>query len=104
MGLRYRPLGVVKDMLEQIGIEVTYTYEDLVFIKHNSFMLQFGTTGEMLFYYTNIETHETEEKQLFAAVHTLANAQGFTLVHRGSYRLSAEDGEELRLSFLNNND
>ena len=89
-------------MLEQMGIEVTYAYEDLVFVKHNPFLLQFGKTGEMLFYYNNIEAHEAEEQQLFAAVLNLANKNGLTLVHRGNYELSAEDGEELRLKFFNN--
>ena len=89
-------------MLEQIGIEVTYAYEDLIFVKHNPFLLQFGTIGEMLFYYTNIEAYEAEERQLFAAVLNLANENGFTLVHRGNYELSAEDGDELKLKFFNN--
>lgn len=44
MGVPYRPLGLVKEALEQIGIEVSYAYEDLVFIQHNHFLLQFGKT------------------------------------------------------------
>jgi len=100
MELQYRPLGEVRNNLEQIGIEMTYAYEDLVFVKHNPFLLQFGTTGEMLFYYTNIEAHESEDRRLFAAVLPLAKAKGITLVHQGRYRLSAEDGEELKLNFF----
>lgn len=47
MGLPYRPLGMVKAMLETIGIEITYSYEDLIFIQHNHFLLQFGKSDEL---------------------------------------------------------
>ena len=46
MALPYRPLGLVKQLLEEIGIEVTYAYEDLVFVQHNPILLQFGKVGE----------------------------------------------------------
>lgn len=100
MGLQYRPLGTVKEMLEQVGVEVTYAYEDLVFIKDNHFLLQFGKVAEALFFYANAETADADAQQLFATLLPVANAQGFTLIHRGRYRLSAGDGENLSLQFI----
>lgn len=100
MALPYRPLGLVKQLLEEIGIEVTYAYEDLVFVQHNPILLQFGKVGEMLFFYTNVETGEEEVAQLFAAIQAAAGSQGMTLMQRGRYRLSEADGENLALEFL----
>ena len=100
MGLQYRPLGVVKEMLEQIGIEVTYAYEDLVFIKDNHFLLQFGPVGETLFFRANVETEPGEAQQLFAAILPVAKAQGINLIQRGRYRVSASEGENLSLQFF----
>jgi hypothetical protein len=100
MSLQYRPLGIVKEMLDQIGIEVTYAYEDLVFIKHNHVLLQFGKTGEILFFYANVESSETDAQQLFTAIQNAATTQGITLIHRGRYQLSAGEGENLSLEFL----
>ncbi len=100
MNIQYRPLGIVKEMLEQIGIEVTYAYEDLVFIKHNHFLLQFGQTGEIVFFHANVEASETDAQQLFTAAQNAAAAQGITLIHRGRYRLSAGEDENLSLEFL----
>lgn len=100
MGVPYRPLGLVKEALEPIGIEVSYAYEDLVFIQHNHFLLQFGKTGAILFYYANVETAEEAAQQFFREVQGALGAKGMTLVDRGQYRLTAGAGEELSLHFL----
>ena len=34
-------------LLEELGHEVTYAYDDLVFVNHNGFLLQFDNTGEV---------------------------------------------------------
>lgn len=100
MSVHYRPLGMVKEALEQIGIEVTYAYEDLVFIQHNHFLLQFGKTGAILFFYANVDTAEHEADQLFTDVRTAASGKGITLLHRGRYQLTADTDEHLSLRFL----
>ncbi len=104
MALQYRPLGRVKEMLEQIGLEVSYAYEDLVFIKNNQFLLQFGKVGELLFFYTNEDTAEADAPQLFATILPMANTQGFTLIHRGQYRISEGENENLSLELLQDTD
>jgi hypothetical protein len=93
-------LGMIKEMLEQIGIEVTYAYEDLIFIEHNHFLLQFGKVGEILFYAANIATTEAEAQQFFTAVQTAASGKGITLLRRGPYQLTAGDDEKMSLHFL----
>ena len=100
MALPYRPLGLVKQFLEEIGIEVTYAFEDLIFIQHNAILLQFGKVGEMLFCYTNEDAEAVEAAQLFVAIQAKAGDHGITLVQRGRYRLSEAEGENLSLEFL----
>jgi alpha-D-ribose 1-methylphosphonate 5-triphosphate synthase subunit PhnH len=100
MALPYRPLGAVKQLLEQIGLEVTYAYDDLVFLMHNPVLLQFGEVGEMLFFHVNVETSDDEAQHLFAAIQAAAAGQGITLLQRGKYRLSAGEDENLSLEFL----
>jgi hypothetical protein len=100
MGLQYRPLGMVTEALEQIGIEVTYAYEDLIFIEHNHFLLQFGKTGEILFFYANVETPEEAARRFFREAQTAVSAKGISLLERGQYRLERGAGEELSLQFI----
>lgn len=100
MVLAYRPLGVVKQLLEEIGLEITYVYEDLIFIQHNPVLLQFGKVGEILFFYANVETSEEEAGQFFTAIQAKAAGEGITLLHRGRYRLAETEGENLSLEFF----
>ncbi|MDD2465631.1 MAG: hypothetical protein PHI97_16660 [Desulfobulbus sp.] len=100
MALKYRPLGVVKQVLEELGLEVSYAYEDLVFVQHNPFLLQFGKVGESLFFYVNVEAEEQAARQIFAALQAKVSGEGITLMHRGRYRLSENEGESLSLEFL----
>ena len=100
MGLPYRPLGLVKEMLEQIGMEVTYAYEDLVFIRHNHFLLQFGRTGEDLVFSANVETDAETTHNLFTVVQEAATRQGILLRHGNRYRLTAGDEGNLALAFV----
>lgn len=37
-----KKLGVVKDIVESAGMEITHVYEDLVFLNHNALILQFA--------------------------------------------------------------
>jgi hypothetical protein len=100
MGVQYRPLGMIKETLEQIGIEVTYAYEDLIFIQHNHFLLQFGKVGEILFYSANVAATEAEAQQFFTAVQAAVSGKGITLLRRGPYQLTADADENLSLHFL----
>ena len=100
MALAHRPLGVVRQLLEEIGLEITYAYEDLIFIQHNPILLQFGEVGEILFFFVNVETSSEEAGQLFAAIQAKVGGEGITLVQRGRYRLMEAEGENISLEFL----
>ena len=50
-----KPLGRLKELVESAGMEVSYAYEDLVFLDHNAFLLQFNDDGRTVFLHTNSE-------------------------------------------------
>jgi hypothetical protein len=100
MALQYRPLGEVKSLLEQIGEDITYAYEDLVFVRHNHFLLQFGTTGDILWYFANVETLESDALRYYDCLEGAATEKGITLRNGGLYRLSEGANENISLEFL----
>jgi hypothetical protein len=66
-----KPLGQVKELVESLGMEVSYAYEDLVFLQHNSFLLQFDDGSgagqvtddrQRMIVHTNSEADEQEKK------------------------------------------
>jgi len=100
MAVPYRPLGLVKEMLEQLGVTVAYAYEDLVFMENNGFLLQFGRQGEVLFFAANAEGTVQEEQRWLAVLQPLASARGIRLIRRSAYRLTAGDDDQLTLVFV----
>jgi hypothetical protein len=102
MTLPYRPLGELKMILEGLGEEITYAYEDLVFIHHNQYLLQFGATGDQLVYFTNVDTPETEASAHFLTIQEAVGAQGIFLSDGGRYRLTPSGDQTLSIEFLQN--
>lgn len=61
--MRLKPLGKLKELVESVGMGISYAYEDLVFLDHNAFLLQFGDDGRTIFIHTSskADTGETAE-------------------------------------------
>jgi hypothetical protein len=58
-----KPLGKVRELVEAAGMAISYAYDDLVFLDHNAFLLQFDEDGRTVFIHTNSEADigETSE-------------------------------------------
>lgn len=92
-----KPLGKLKELVESAGMKISYAYEDLVFLDHNAFLLQFGNDGRTIFIHTNSEadTGETAEgvsrlKKAASAVTDIAFTDGvfYTLTQVEDYNIS----------------
>lgn len=100
----YRPLGLVKTALENLAVEITYVYEDLIFIEHNHFLLQFGEAGEQMSFYRNQEIDPEESKQQYAILTQALSTVNIALDHGGSYVLKEQDDGTMSLSFYDAED
>lgn len=53
---KFRDLGTIQGALKNIGIEISYAYEDLVFVDNNTFIIRFDDKDDMhLFIHFNKE-------------------------------------------------
>lgn len=98
MGLR--PLGKVKELVESIGMGMSFAYEDLVFLEHNAFILQFGEDNNALIVHTNGEADPKELAAGLASLEKAAAAYALQIVKGNAYRLSQAGDEEITLEFL----
>ena len=64
MTIPYRPLAIVREIINAMGLEVTYAYEDLVHVEHNAFLLQMGESGEIVNLYFNTESLAEERDKI----------------------------------------
>jgi len=100
MSVPFRPLGLVKEMLTSMGLEATYMYDDLVFVSHNAFMLQFGEQGEDLGLYINIDCPEQEAAEVQDNAAAAAAEVGLVTTFKGKYELIPNENETLSVKFL----
>lgn len=96
-----RPLGLVKNIVERLDLEVTYVYEDLVFIEHNAFLLQMGADhGEDLFVWFNEESTPDDRPQILLRLVEEGQNNGMRIQEKGTYSLTGEgEDDAIQLHF-----
>ncbi|MCE1274329.1 MAG: hypothetical protein LWW75_07390 [Chlorobiales bacterium] len=94
-----RPLGIVKEIIEDIGQEITYAYDDLVFVKHNDFLLQFEKSPEELGLYFNTECAPDEADAIAAKLVPASAVKGLSVNRKGTYTMSEAEDNNLKITF-----
>lgn len=90
----FRPLGLVKEMVNSMGLEVTYAYEDLVFVEHNAFLLQFDDEKQLVALHINSECPAGEEEGVKATAVSAAAGVELPLEIRGRYTIETDEANE----------
>jgi hypothetical protein len=95
-----RPLGTVMTLIEKLGHEVTYAYEDLVFINHNDFLLQFDATDpNALDLFFNTECDATEVDEVAGRMIPEGIQQGLLIRRKGTYTMTEAENNNLQITF-----
>ncbi len=95
-----RPLGTVKEILESAGMDFSYAYDDLVFLEHNGFLLQFSEKENEVLVHVNEEADKNKVVQDLAHLQTKAEEKGMLFLSGDSYRLHEVDGENIQIEFV----
>ena len=98
--MNLKPLGIVKTIVESAGMGISYAYDDLVFLDHNAFLLQFADNDKEILIHTNSEAEGGEINDSVARLKNAAVAQGMTFMDGGLYTLTQLDDENIRIEFL----
>ncbi len=101
MAVPYRPLGHIREMVNALGLEVTYIYEDLVYVEHNAFFLQMGERGELINLYFNTESDPGERDAITGQLERAGRARELSIQRKGTFTMSQVPGEErIEIVFL----
>lgn len=104
MSLEFKPLGIVKEIIEACGTNISYMYDDLIFIEHNPYMVQFSDSGEREFYVffnENIESEPCAELKLKMVAE--GKLREFKVIFKGYYKMVPdEEKEEFKIEFVKN--
>ena len=95
MTIAFRPLAEVKMLLEETGNDVSYAYDDLVFVEHTAFMIQFDDEKpENLKLYFNTEVDGRESDNIKMDLDKAAKKRKFKLVDSGYFKLKQKENTE----------
>lgn len=97
MGIRQ--LGIVKEIVESAGMGISYTYEDLVLIEHNAFLLQFTDKDNELLIHINQEAEGSVIQGDIARLKAEASARKMIFRDGTYYAISQGDDENITLEF-----
>ncbi|TVM18234.1 hypothetical protein DPQ33_05620 [Oceanidesulfovibrio indonesiensis] len=97
-----RPLGLLREIMETIGLEATYAYDDLVFASHNVYLVQFPEdAGGSLRLFFNKDCEEDTARAIENAFVQEAARRDLKAVRAGLYELIAsEEDEEIEVTLM----
>jgi hypothetical protein len=97
----FRPLGLIKDVIEATGLTITHVFEDLVFIEHNAFFLQMGDRGEDVRLYFNTESQVDMREEIARQLAAEGRKRSLDIARMGTFRVAQDEGsEQFHLEFL----
>lgn len=94
-----RELGKITAILADLGLEVTYAYDDLVFIQHSAFLLRFTDQPKVLKLFTHSECDPKEANDIASSMVLAFHQGGFIANPSGHYTLSQNEDNTLSLIF-----
>ena len=94
-----RPLGKITALLADLGLEVTYAYDDLVFVQHSAFMLQFTDDPAILKLFINTECEPETANDVASTIVLEFHKAGFEVTPAGRYFLTPNKDETVNIQF-----
>lgn len=89
----YRPLGLIKELLESVGYTMTHCYEDLIFMEHNAFLLQMGEKGEDVKVVFNVDCDTDKREEIGTTLSVAGRTFGLKITPQGTYTLTPNEEE-----------
>jgi len=97
----YRPLGLIAECLESLGFQITHSYDDLIFVEHNAFLLQMGDKGQDVSLFFNVESNPESREEIAAMLKQRGKVHNLEITPQGRYELTSnEEDASLQLKFL----
>ncbi|MGD9159178.1 MAG: hypothetical protein PVG39_12275 [Desulfobacteraceae bacterium] len=100
--MKFRPLGIAKEIIQAAGMQVTYTYDDLVFIEHSPILVQFDDKNKKnLKVYFNVDCETAAAEKIEKKLNGAATEREFTITITGEFEMAQKKGvEEIEVRLL----
>ena len=100
--MKFKPLGIAKEIIQAAGMAVTYTYDDLVFIENNPVIIQFDHKNKKnLKVYFNVDCEAAAADKIEKQLINAATEQAFTITNSGEFEMAQKKGsDEIEIKLL----
>ncbi len=100
MSISHRPLGMLTRVVQQIGLDVTYEHDDLVFVSHNLFILKFTDSAKRIDLYFNEDIEQEKAETLLALIDAATEAEDIQIAYNGAFCLTPKEDGNIELEFF----
>jgi hypothetical protein len=94
-----RPLGKITALLADLGLEVSYAYDDLVFVQDSAFILQFTEDPAQMKLFINTECEPAEANPMASNIVLEFDKAGFNVTPVGRFFLTPNEDQTLNIQF-----
>lgn len=99
MTVSERPLGLILNVLEQMGLDISYAYDDLVFVENNTILLQMESVNKEVSFFFNEDLYPEERPALQEKLINAGKNEGLSFSYKGLYSIKAEEDEMVSIKF-----
>lgn len=101
MTIPLRPFGIIKTLIDAVGLDISYAYDDLVFIEHNAFLLQMGEdNGEDLAVWFNEDSTPADRPHILSQLQAEGAKLSLDIYEKGTYSLDNSDScKDIQIKF-----
>lgn len=95
----FRPITRIQEMLDSIGLSITYAYDDLVFIEHNAFLLLFEKEHKHISLYLNVQSEKAEREGIINKLQTAASERDLIITSKGFFEMEQLENSKIAIRF-----
>lgn len=96
----YRPIGLIANAVEEAGLNVSYFYENLIFVESNVILLKMCEDPKEVLLYSNENCAESDAKDLEIRIAFAARKEGLQVSYSGKFKLDQLQNKEVKITFL----
>jgi hypothetical protein len=89
----FRPLGILKTLMETLGFEVTHCYEDLIFVAHNAFLLRMEAKGAEVSLLFNTKSDVDKRDGIEELLKSAGHAHNLVISCSGTYQMTPGEAD-----------
>lgn len=93
------PLGLIMNVVESMGLEVTYAYDDLVFVAHSAFLFQMDNNPQLVNLYFNQQSDTDSRAGITESLIKYGQENGLTIITKGLFAMEQQEDENLKITF-----